>query len=151
VGLRFGTDRRTARRWDNDQSFISGDTRHLRDEDGDRSLDLDASINFAWDFGDTAYDPEYVDLSRESRLVIALRDDVLDEVNQLYFERLGLLRQLARPPDELPPTAGAGEGAAPDRLRLELRVGELTAGLDAWTGGWFSRQLQTGENASGPG
>ncbi|MCG8591087.1 MAG: hypothetical protein MJE66_17480, partial [Proteobacteria bacterium] len=64
------------------------------------------------------------------------RDDVLDEVNQLYFERQrALAERAARPPGD------------PEAARLELRARELAAGLDAWTGGWFGRALRT-EGAS---
>ena len=45
---------------------------------------------------------------------------------QLYFERRRVLAELSvAPPD--------------GRLRLGLRAAELAAGIDAWTGGWFSR------------
>ncbi len=35
----------------------------------------------------------------------------------------------------------------PEALALELRSQELAAGLDAWTGGWFSRQLERDSRA----
>ncbi len=137
MGLRLAANRDKSRRSDRDQSFLSGATRYLHDRDSDRSLDLEASITFAWDFGDTVYNPELIDLSREGRLVIALRDDVLDEVNQIYFERLMVRSQLAAAE-----STTAEEGEAPlGRRNLELRFGELTAGLDSWTGGWFSQQI----------
>ena len=69
-------------------------------------------------------------MSREAREIIELRDDVLDEITQLYFERRRVLDALARAP-------------APDdveAVRLRLRAQELAAGIDAWTGGWFGRQ-----------
>ena len=62
--------------------------------------------------------------------MIELRDDVLDEITQLYFERRRVLVELA-----------AAE-APGDTLRLRLRAAELAAGIDAWTGGWFSRALR---------
>ena len=68
--------------------------------------------------------------SREAREVIELRDDVLDEITQLYFERGRVLVELA--------AAQTPEEA----LRLRLRAAELAAGIDAWTGGWFSRALR---------
>ena len=59
-------------------------------------------------------------------LAFQIIDDVLDEVNQLYFERRRVLAELSiAPPGE--------------RLRLGIRAAELAAGIDAWTGGWFSR------------
>ena len=35
--------------------------------------------------------------------------------------------------------AQPGDAADLDRRALALRADELAAGLDAWTGGWFSR------------
>ncbi len=124
--LAGGEDRQRQR--DYDEAFLSGETRYLRDYEKERSLSFDASALLTWDFGDVAYNPESIDLSRESRLVISLRDGVLDEINQLYYERRGLLQQLAAGP----------RADGPDPRQLELRAAELTAGLDAWTGGWFS-------------
>jgi hypothetical protein len=54
---------------------------------------------------------------------------VLDEVAQLYYERRRAQLDAARESD---PHAAA---------RLALRAAELAAGLDAWTGGWWSAQL----------
>ncbi|MBW2269373.1 MAG: hypothetical protein JRH16_12430 [Deltaproteobacteria bacterium] len=115
---------------DFDEAFVSGEMRHLVDRSHTRSHDFDASLTLSWDLGDVAYHPEAVDVSREAREVLKLRDDVLDEVNQLYFERRALLAQLAM----------GGAALAPEEaLRLRLRAAELAAGLDAWTGGWFDR------------
>ncbi len=116
------------KRWgeDHDQSFLSGDTRFLVDRDEDKALDLEASLVMTWDLGQLAFDEDAIDISREHRLIVSLRDNVLDEINQLYFERRGLLEQLR-----------AGRADA-DVQGISLRAAELGAGLDAWTGGWFS-------------
>jgi hypothetical protein len=100
--------------------------RRLHDLQRDSGRDYGATLSFEWDLGDAAFNPDEVDVSKEAREVIELRDDVLDEVTQLFFERQRVLLQLA--------SADAQE--AP---RLRLRVDELAAGLDAWTGGWFGR------------
>jgi hypothetical protein len=151
VGLRLGVDRDTGHRSDDDEIFVSGAYHLLRDKDDDRSLDLGASLTMTWDFRDLAYEPDQIELSRESRLVIGLRDDVLDEVNQLYFERLAIARDLAALrvgapalPDKTAEPIALPESPATRDARiatLALRLEELTAGLDAWTGGWFGRQL----------
>jgi hypothetical protein len=131
LSLRFAaaSDRDRAR--DLDESFVSGETRTLHDRANDDSIGLDGSITMSWDLGDVAFAPDAIDVSREARLVISLRDDVLDEVNQLYFERQGVLTRLGGPGLE-----------AADRRGLWLRARELGAGLDAWTGGWFSQQVR---------
>lgn len=120
-------DRHTSR--DFDESFVSGATRHLFDRDEIESLDVGAGLLLTWELGRLAYDPEVVDLSREARQIITLRDNVLDEINQIYFERRALMAQLA---------GGAEPELAGSR---RIRVDELRAGLDAWTGGWFSQRL----------
>jgi hypothetical protein len=96
------------------------------DRQDDRDRDFEVGVTLSWDFGDVLYHPEAIDVSRESREVVELRDEVLDEVTQLYFARRRVLLDLleARPLLE--------------RTRLRLRADELAAGLDAWTGGWFS-------------
>jgi len=128
---------RAAGQWDDswstdfDQSFLSGATRHLTDRDRNRGDEFDASLSLSWDLGGIAYEPESIDVSRETREVIELRDDVLDEITQLYFERRRVLAELGAP----------GGPPAAEQRRLRLRADELAAGIDAWTGGWFSRQL----------
>ncbi len=142
LGLRFDVDRDHARSSVRDQVFTSGALRHLQDRDSDDSIDLGASLSLAWDLGDTAFDDRWIDLSREGRLLAALRDDVLDELNQLYFERLGLLtRRRVHGASEVVKSEDEGQ-------QLDLRIAELTAGLDAWTGGWFSSQLDRDSRAS---
>jgi hypothetical protein len=125
-----GYERSRSRGGDYDESVVSGAKRLLHDRDYDRDRELHVALTLRWDLGDLAYHPESVDLSREARALVALRDDVLDEVNQLYFDRLRALAQLSVLP------SGAAE-----RHALEARIAELAAGLDAWTGGWWSRAL----------
>jgi hypothetical protein len=124
--LAHDTSRATA--WD--EAVSGGDLWRLVDQDRDRAQDYDVGLTFSWDLGDLAYNPEEIDVSREAREVIELRDDVLDEITQLYFERRRVLAQL-----QLLPDPGDAE-----RVRLRLRADELAAGIDAWTGGWFGRQ-----------
>ena len=128
----FDLDRSQGRdgRRDWDQSYTSGATHQLFDRGDARSRGSSATLRFSWNLGDLAYHPEEIDLSKEAREVIELRDDVLDEVTQLYFERRRVLLDLA----------SLAPGPGPDALRLQLRADELAAQLDAWTGGWFGRR-----------
>ena len=61
---------------------------------------------------------------------------------QLYFERLRVLEALRASPG----VAASAESSA-EVSRLRLRAAELAAGLDAWTGGAYSRA----RNPSPPG
>ncbi len=129
LSLRLAADFERDVERDSDQSFVSGATRRLLDRRHDRSDGYSATIELDWDLGGVAYPQESVDLSRELRQVVSLRDDVADEINQLYFERQGIRERLL-----------GGEALPEDEeRRLRLRAAELEAGLDAWTGGWLSR------------
>lgn len=137
----YGGDR--GRAVDFDQTFTSGATQHLVDRARDRGDDWDVGIALHWDLANAVLDGDAVDFAREERLWISLRDDVLDEIDQLYFERRRALLELAAVPD----------ARSIDAERLRLRAAELAAGLDAWTGGGFSRALfepvaRTGDRAA---
>ena len=130
--IRFVADFDRDRHRDYDQSFVSGDTRDLVDYGRDRSRRLGGTISLDWDLGGVAYPLESVDLSRELRQVVSLRDDVADEINQLYFERQRLRVRLA---DIRVGRVAAEPG---EETRLGWRAQEIDAGLDAWTGGWIA-------------
>ena len=65
---------------------------------------------------------------------MTLRDDVLDEVNQIYFERRRAIIALGR--------LGGPDSAGSEAIELRIRIDELTAKLDAWTDGFFSREIE---------
>jgi len=131
VVIRGDADWDRNRATDFDQAFLSGETRHLIDRDYDRDDSYGVSLTLSWDLGDVAYEPESIDVLRETREVIELRDDVLDEITQLYFERRRVLVALL----------ASGAPHSDDALQLRLRASELAAGIDAWTGGWFSKRV----------
>jgi hypothetical protein len=116
-----------------DEAFISGGYHHLYDRDDARSREREVAVRLSWDLGDAVYNPEQIDVSTEARRLVELRDDVLDEVNQLYFDRQRALASRAAAPSD-----------SADALRESLRAAELAAGLDAWTDGWFSARAACG-------
>jgi hypothetical protein len=117
-----------------DQTFTSGALHHLFDTSRDQDLDRDLVLAAEWDLGSLLFEPDELDVSEEARRVLALRDDVLDEVNQLYFDRRRALLSLA----------GLADNTGPEALHevqmLQIQIDELTARLDAWTDGYFSRE-----------
>jgi hypothetical protein len=60
--------------------------------------------------------------------MVQLRQDILEQVTRLYFERVRLRAELAHP----------GQATFKKRSEKELRIQEITALLDAFTGGKFS-------------
>lgn len=122
----YGGDRGSEDAWDH--SFITGDYRNTHDRDRSRGRDFDLDLTLSWDLGTARAHPEEVDVAREVREWIELRDEILDEVDQLYFERLRVLHERA-----------GLEADDPRAALLAIRARELSAGLDAWTLGWWSR------------
>jgi hypothetical protein len=137
VRATFSLDRDLSHESDRDQTFSSGSVRDLFGRDSEHGKSLGLDVQLVWDLGKLAAPDPALSVSRERRQLIELRDQVLERVNRLYFERLRMLARLAALPPE----------RAEERVELELRIRELAAQLDAWTGGMFS-QLASGRPAS---
>jgi len=117
--LRLSARRGRGRDRTDSQSADTGRTNLSADDD----FALEASLTFR--FGAGVYGDDEVTLAREERARAAAREDLIRAVVQLYFERRRL--QLER--DLLGLT---------DTERL-LRILEIEALLDAFTGGAFTR------------
>jgi competence ComEA-like helix-hairpin-helix protein len=89
------------------------------------------TIQATWELDRLVFEPQEMAVAREGVRVANLRDRILDEVTRRYFERRRLQVDL-----ELSPPTDLG-----DRIKKELRLQELTADIDAATGGWFSQKL----------
>jgi hypothetical protein len=97
---------------------------------GERDMTWTTSIN--WDLGDLIWSTDQTSIDVRSKLMVQLRDDIVDEVTRHYFERRRLQIELLTDPP----------GDARNQLDTELRLAELTAMIDGLTGGWFSTQLE---------
>lgn len=91
----------------------------------------DWGLSLSWDIGDFVWNPSQTSIDTRSRLNTKLRIDILEEVNRVYFERLRFIMQLEK--ESLPEA---------EALEKELRTRELTAILDYYTGGAFSKRLK---------
>ena len=69
--------------------------------------------------------------------MVQLRNDIMDEVNKLYFERRRLQFELAENPPE----------AQSKKVLKELRLQELTANIDSLTGGYLSEHIKIQSNS----
>ncbi len=112
-----------------DQTFSGGAVRDLLDVEAGHDSDLELRLELEWDLSELREPSRALAISKERRELIELRDQVLERVHRLYFERLRVLARL----EALGPEGGDA------RAELELRSRELAAGLDAWSGGSFSR------------
>ena len=92
----------------------------------------DWGINLSWDIGDLVWNSYEDDVDTRSRLVTQLRINILDDINATYFERLRTKEELI----------SKSYNNRAERLKDELRLKELTASLDGYTGGYFSKRLK---------
>jgi len=87
-------------------------------------------ITCTWDLGDLIWNGDQTLIDVRSKLMVQLRDDVLDEVTHLYFARRKLQVELMQSPPK----------DTEEYIEKELRLQELTAGIDAMTGGYFTQE-----------
>ncbi|MCR4337651.1 MAG: YCF48-related protein [Candidatus Omnitrophica bacterium] len=92
----------------------------------------DWDISVSWDLGELIWNNDQTSIDTRSKLMVELREDVLDQVTRLYFERRRIQMDLAMP-DEMDT-----KKLAEKKMRLE----ELSAHLDALTGGEFSCRIE---------
>jgi hypothetical protein len=89
------------------------------------------SISVTWELGDLIYSDDQTKIDVRSKLMVQLRDDILDEVTKLYFERIRVKMEINNLTIE----------DSRKRYEKELKLQELTASLDALTGSYFSSHL----------
>ena len=123
--LSVGIDRNTSNiyHWDSGASpdqLIKG--RDLKDWD----------VSLSWNLSDLIWNNDVASIDSRAKLTSELRADILAQVTRLYFERRRLQIELAK---EMSDTS--------IKLEQELRVQELTALIDGFTDGEFSRHIQS--------
>lgn len=113
-------------------SYTSGGQHYIGPDDKARGGDFGWDVALSWDLGDLVYSSEQTTIDSRSKLMVELREDILDQVTRLYFERRRIQVELAAVVTLEPQM----------KIDKEMRVAELTALLDAFTGGEFSRQTR---------
>lgn len=103
---------------------------------GPREKGDDWGVDLSWDLSDLIWNESQTSIDVRSKLMVQLRDDILEEVTRLYFERKKVLMEL----DAM--KAAVAENTKGKILEKRLRVEELTGYIDALTGGAFSKALR---------
>ncbi|OGX08333.1 MAG: hypothetical protein A2Z88_01030 [Omnitrophica WOR_2 bacterium GWA2_47_8] len=94
---------------------------------------LEWDVSVSWDFGDWIWNSDQTSIDSRSKLMVELREDILDQITRLYFERRRIQMELLAVADHL----------APDLIvDRQMRIEELTALLDGFTGGEFSELIE---------
>ncbi len=94
---------------------------------GREITEWDVSLN--WDLSEMIWSSDQTSIDSRSKLLTELREDVLSQVTRIYFERRRLQMEQERIAEE-------------ERAWTQLRIDELTALLDAYTGGAFSVNME---------
>ena len=89
-------------------------------------------VGVSWSLGKLLWNGDQTSIDTRSRLTTQLREEMLDQINRFYYERRRVQSALALEP------AADMRGSVEQALRLQ----ELTAQIDALTGGWFSQELE---------
>lgn len=126
--------------YDNDYGNDFDYLTYLATEDPSATLsgaDVDVGQTFevkaSWDLNKLVMSSERIRVISETQDIVKLRDKVLDEVTRLYFDRRRLQVDMLLNPGDLKA-----------QLKSQLQLQELTAQIDAYTGGRFTAALQRG-------
>lgn len=120
--------------WDRDFKYRDvGGSFETEPEDIAEGQDNRILIRSQWDLSELVMSSDRIRVINESQDAVKMRDKLLGQVTRLYFDRRRhQVEMLLNPRSNL-------EGQVEDELRLL----ELTASIDAMTGGEFSRALRT--------
>jgi len=126
--ITFGIDSDISRSIDLDRGGTNDADFYIEGPE-DRKLGWD--IGLTWNLGEYVWNYHQTSIDVRSRLMVQLRNDILDQVTKLYFERLRLKYELTQ----------NTENSKQTDLKY-LRLAELTANIDALTDGYLSRNIK---------
>ncbi|NOZ69587.1 MAG: hypothetical protein GXP46_10200 [Deferribacteres bacterium] len=114
--------------WQSSDYFYKG---NMADDDITEDTDREWTVSLTWELGDLVWNSAQTSIDSRARLMVQLRDDILNEVTRLYFERRRLQYEMLLSPP----------GDVRERIENELRLQELTADIDALTNSYLSKRL----------
>lgn len=91
-------------------------------------------VKAVWSLNELVFNRDSLSVSSERRDWVREKNRVLQDVSEAYFVRQRLIQELRSRTDPLP-----------IRDRKKLLLDQATGTLDAYTGGWFSNQIQQGD------
>lgn len=89
-------------------------------------------VSISWDLGDIIFSDDQTNIDVRSRLMVQLRNDILDDLRRAYYERKRIQFELML---ETPKDLKA-------RFEKELRLQELTSAIDDLTGNYLSEKMR---------
>jgi hypothetical protein len=112
-------------------SSSSGGAHYIAPDDKSSGGDSGWDVALSWDLSELVWNSDQTSIDSRSKLMVELRDDILNQITRIYFERRRMQIELAtmdHPNWQM-------------RVEYELRIAELTALIDGLTGGQFSQSL----------
>lgn len=122
--------------WQSSNYFYTTAKEKYTDDDITNGQDKVWSVVLSWNLSNLVWNTSQSTIELRSKAMVLLRDDLLNEVTRLYFERRRLQTEMITAPPKSPV----------ERIEKELRLQELTAGIDALTGSYLSKRLTTAKN-----
>jgi len=127
--LSFGRDFSSGNTLDLDRGGTADPDRYIAGPD---DVNEGWSADVSWDLADFIWGSAQTSIDIREKLMVDQRRDFLAEAMRIYFERRRLQAELFF----------SNSGEVRTLYEKQLRYEELTALLDALTGGWFSEQLK---------
>lgn len=88
-------------------------------------------LSILWNTNNFIYDDEIKDILNQARLTANIRENLLDDVTKIYFQRRKLqLEKLLTPSTSIL-----------ENIEKDMQIAELSGQLDSRTGGWFSKEV----------
>jgi len=88
-------------------------------------------VSVSWELGDLIYSDDQTNIDVRSKLMVQLRNDILDDLRRVYYERKRIQFELAADPPK----------DVKVRFEKEMRLRELTQAIDDLTGNYLSERL----------
>ncbi len=114
----------------NYESYKSSTKHYIIESPDDVKSDWDISLS--WELSDLIWSTNQTSIDIRSKLMVQLRNDILDDLRRAYYERKRLLIEMAMDP---PKNLRA-------RMKKELRIQELTSAVDDLTGNYLTKWKQ---------
>jgi len=113
-------------------SYTGGGQSYIGPDDKTFYNNFGWDVSLSWDLSDLVWNADQTSIDSRSKLMTELREDILNEVTRLYFERRRLQYEIL----------GCEMNYSQVDLEKKMRLDELTALIDALTGGTFSQEIE---------
>lgn len=111
------------------QCFIGPDDKTVYDN-------FSWGVSFTWNLDELIWSGDLTSIDSRAKLMVDLREDLLEQVTRVYFERRRLQLELQF----------GDQFSEREWLERRLRIEELTALIDGMTGGQFSKMVKSSLN-----